>query len=217
MQKNKTRLTVITGTTLALVMAGTAAVSAHPGTDRDEQRGFGPSARIQRAMGEHMPGLFEKGMARMGDRGDFRDGMRDGIRGAIEDFERRETTVQTADGTTTYRVENGVVDSADDTGVGFSLGSGEAVTVAIDDDTHIVAFSEETVERGRRSRQRMLPAEVELADIEAGAEIVVWSDSEDGGDFVAQRIVIRPTDVEAETETETVEETTTEEAASTDA
>ncbi|MEA2025531.1 MAG: hypothetical protein U9O18_02450, partial [Chloroflexota bacterium] len=192
MQNRKTRLTVITGATLALVMAGTGVVSAHPGNDRDQQRGFDPGAWIQRGMGERMPGMFEKGMARMGDRGDFRGELRDGIRGALEDFERRETTIQTVDGTTIHRIENGVVDSATDTGVGFSLASGEAVTIAIDDDTHIIAFSEETVERGRWSRERLVPSEVELAEVEAGSMITVWSDSEDGADFLAQRIVIRP-------------------------
>jgi|GEM_PF-5711856 len=223
MKNQRIRLTAITGATMALVIAGTAAVSAHPGDDQ-RQRGF------DRDNGRASIGARQgaKAMAGMRDgmRGGIRDGMRDGIRAAIEDFERRETTVQTADGITTRRVEQGVIDSASEASLGFSLGSGEAVTVTIDDDTKIIALNEETVERGRWSRQRMVPTDVDVAGIEAGANVVVWSDSEGDGGFVAERILIRPaadedvdemTADEAETEAETLEETTTEEAASTDA
>lgn len=216
MQNRKTRLTVITGATLALVMAGTAVASAHPGHDRDQRQGFDPGTRIQRGMGERMPGMFEKGMARMGDRGDFRSAIRE----HIDQFVRSETTFESEDGLVTRRIDNGTVEVTDDTGLSYSLANGETATVTIDDDTHIVAFDEETVERGRWSRERLVPSEVELAEVEAGAEITVWSDSEDGADFLAQRIVIRPAvDEEAAdaTEAEATEAEPADEAAATDA
>jgi hypothetical protein len=199
MRTNKTRLMAISGTTLALVVATTGAVSARPG-DRFEDDG----ARKGR-VGAELNQRFGEGR---GDRGANRGGMfqRGAIRGAQDDFERRETTIQTADGTTSHRVEQGTLDGASDTGLEFTLTSGETVTVTIDADTQAVAFSEESVENRRGfSHDRMVPTEVEVGDIPAGSEIVVWSGSEDGGDFVADRVVVQPdveeaTDVEAEAE-----------------
>ncbi len=175
----------VSGATLALVIAATAAVSAHPGDrgDRGERgmRDMRGKAGIGAEMGpRNMPGV--------------RGGMGGPLRGGLDEFQRQEVTIQTADGVATRRVEQGVVESAADDGLSFALGSGEAVTVTIDDETSIVALEEQTVERGGWSRQRMVPTEVELADIEAGAQIVVWSDSEDGGDFVASRVVVQPAD-----------------------
>ena len=133
------------------------------------------------------------GMDGMGGmRGHLRDGMWAPMGGAPDDFERREVTLQTADGISSRRVEQGIVDAATDGSLTFTLGSGEAVSVTLGDDTQVVAFSEQTVERRGWTRQRMVPAEVTPADIEMGAHIMVWSESEDGADFVAQRIVIQP-------------------------
>jgi len=190
MHNNTTRTTVVVGATMALVLAGTAAVAAHPGDrdDRGMQRG---KAGIGALQGGGMPGARGLG----------------GMRGALEEFERREVTLQTADGTTTRRVEQGTVDSTAADALTFSLANGEAVTVAIDDDTEAVAFEEQemTTRRGW-SRTRMAPTEVETTDIEAGAEIVVWSDSEDGAEFVASRIAIQPAEAEeAEADAEEAE------------
>ncbi len=212
MSKNTTRATVVIGATMALVMAGTAAVSATPGNrdDRGPQRdkaGFGQMG------GKAMPGA--RGMARgIG-----------GLRGIEADFERRETTIQTADGVTSRRVEQGEVDSAAADALTFSLGSGESVTVVIDEDTQLVAFEEQEVTSRRGwSRTQLAPTEVEADAIEAGAEIVVWSNAEEGADFIASRVVVKPAEAEADTDEaeeadadEAVVETVTEEAAATDA
>lgn len=177
MQMNRNRLAAVSSATLALVIASTASVAAFG--PRDDDRGFGPGdGRVGRGMG-HADGM--------------RDRMWAGIAGGLDGFERREVTLQTADGTSSRRVENGVVETATDGSLEFTLGSGEVVSVTFADEIAVVAFSEQTIERRGWSRQRMLPAEVEVADIEAGARVVVWSESEDGGDFVAQRIVIQPT------------------------
>ncbi len=173
MQTNKMRLTVIAGATLALVIAGTASVAASG--PRDNDRGFGPG--IGRGMDEFGPMRLGPG----------------GYMGADPaGFERREVTLQTADGITVDRVENGVVDAVADTSLGFSLGSGEAVTVSIDDSTQIVAVNEETVQRRGWNRQMMVPTEITAADIAVGANVIVWSTSEDGTQFLAERIVVEP-------------------------
>jgi hypothetical protein len=209
--KNNTRLTAVVGTTMALVIAGTAAVSAAGPRERDDQRGQGHAGFGAKQGGQMMPGARGNG-ARLG-----------GMRGLDADFERRETSVQTADGVTITRVELGVADGADEASLDFSLASGEAVTVVIDEDTQIVAFEEQEVTRRGWSRTRLAPTEVETMDIEPGSEIVVWSDSEDDADFVASRVVIHPADEDEATDAAETDEAadeaaeTTEEAATTDA
>jgi hypothetical protein len=204
MDKHKTRLTAIVGASMALVIAGSAAVSA--AGPRDDDRGFGPG---NGRMGIS-PRQGQKAMPRM-----LRMG---GLRERLDDFERRETIIQTADGTTARRTEQGVLESATDASLSFTLGSGEAVTVILDEDTQLVAFEEQTVERRGWSRERMVPTEIEAADLEAGAMIVVWSGSEDGGDFVAQRVVVEPAvDETADEATDEAAEAEAEAAAVTDA
>ncbi len=213
MKKNTTRATAVIGTAMALVIAGTAAVAAAPG-DRGNRDDRGMN-RGKAGIGAQMGGAAKAG-PRVGA----------GMRGLDPDFERRETSLQTADGISVKRVEQGAVDSATADALTFSLGSGETVTVVIDDDTQVVGFEEtEQTVRGW-SRTRLAPTEIEAAEIEAGAEIVVWSDSEDGADFVASRVVVVPadeaeaaadeTDAGAEAD-EAVEETVTEDAATADA
>ena len=208
MSNRKIRLTTAVGATMALVMVGTAAVAA--AGPRDDGRGFGPG---KAGMGEMRGGQGMRGIGPM--------------RGALEDFERRETTIQTEDGTSSFRVEQGLVESVSDASLDFTLGSGEAVTVVIDEDTEMVAFEETTVTRRGRNRERMAPTQIEATDLDAGAEIVVWSESEDGGEFVAERVVLRPITEEmtedgsevtdAEVEDSADADPATEEAATTDA
>lgn len=200
MGKNTTRVTAVAGTTMALVIAGTAAVAAAGPRDRDDFRGFGDPGMA----GRHGIDGMRGGMGPGG-----------GLWGLDSDVERSERTVQTADGITSVRIEQGVVDSASDASLSFSLGSGEAVTVVIDEDTDVVTFEEQEVTSPRGwSRTRMAATEVEMADVEAGAEVVVWSDSEDDAGFVASRVVIKPADTEeaedteAATDTESVDDTT---------
>jgi hypothetical protein len=196
MNRNSTRTAAIVGTTLALVLAGTAAVSAAGPRDDDRGPGFagrGMAGMDNRWGGEMMHG--DRGMMRGepgvgGLRGEPGVG---GLRGIGADFERTERTVQTADGMTSVRVEQGIADSASDSSLSFSLGSGETVSVVIDEDTEVYALEEQEVTSNRGwSRTRMVPTQVDAAAIEAGSEIVVWSDSEDGADFVASRVLIQP-------------------------
>ena len=54
-----------------------------------------------------------------------------GMRGALDELERREVTLQTADGTTTQRLEQGTVDDAAADALAFSLASGEAAAAGL--------------------------------------------------------------------------------------
>ena len=193
MNKSTIRATAAIGTTRALVIAGAATVAAAGPRDRDEYRGSG---------GQRMGGM---GM------GDMRVGPAfGGMRGLDADWERAERTIQTSDGTSSVRLEQGVVDSAAANSLTFSLASGEAVTVAIDDDTRSLAYEEqEFTSRRGWTHSRLAPTEIEITEIEAGAEIVVWSDSEDDADFVASRVVVKPADTELTEDTEAAEDTGT--------
>jgi hypothetical protein len=195
MNRNTTRITAVLGTTLALVVAGTAAVAAHPGDGDDRGFGWGKAG-----IGAGMDDPMMRGLRGLRGTG--------GLGGALDEFERREVTLQTVDGVTTQRVEQGTVDSISDDALSYSLESGESVTVVIDEDTGLLALDEEDVTFRRGTRTRLVPTEIEAADIEAGAEIVVWSDSEDGADFVASRVVVQPAEDEEAAETEADEAAT---------
>jgi hypothetical protein len=218
MNKHTTRATAIVGTTMALVIAGTAAVAAGGPRERDDIRGFGGQSMAGKAgMGGMRGG---PGMGGFGIGGDL--GMGGGLRGLDADVERTEHTVQTIDGTTTVRVEQGTLESAADTSLSFSLAGGEGVTVVVDEDTDVVAFEEQEVMGNRGwARTRLVPSEVEVDELEAGAEIIVWSSAEDEADFVASRVVVKPAEaVEVESEdleTEDVGTEETEEDVATDA
>jgi hypothetical protein len=174
----RARLLAISGATLALVVAGGAVASAHPGEPGG--RGDGPGRGGQQ---------FERGMGRPA------QGM-PGLRGFMGDTAgtvvRRETILQTDTGVITERVDNGTATSATDTAIEYTLATGETASATVDADTQIIAFSEDTVQRGLRSRTRMLPAEIAITDVTAGAQIGVWAESQDDGSFLAQRIVVQP-------------------------
>jgi hypothetical protein len=209
MNTSRTRLMAISGATLALVVAGTAVVSAHPDGDRGDRGERGERGRSAERF-EHRGGGIrgERGeRGRSAERferrgGGIRGELRQRISGQIDDFVRRETTLTTEDGTSTHRVENGTLDAATETSLDYTLSTGETVSVTIGEDTNAIAFAvpEETAQReGRRwfGGPRLRPSEVAVSDIEAGSPIVVWSQSQDDGSFLAQRVVVQP-DIQAE-------------------
>ena len=218
MQTSRTRLAAVSAATLALVMAGTAAVSAHPG-DREDFPGRGMGMGHMGAMGA--PGWDDMGaMGAPGwdDMGDFGPG--DGMRGplggmfadATDGFVRNESIFQTADGVVTRRTDTGTVASTSETSLEYTLATGETAAVTTDDSTEIVTLGTETVELGNsgRTRDRMVPETVALADLAAGTEVIVWSESQADGSFLAQRIVVRPAVV-------ATDDATTEDASGSDA
>jgi hypothetical protein len=230
MQTSRIRLIAISGATLALVIASTASVAAHPG-GQDDQRGFGRASEGRMEHGKSMQGRSQDGGRAMFDkraemgaalggamraemggamadamrgfmRGDMADAMRGGMGGAMrggfqdrmDQFVRTETTFEAEDGLVTKRVDHGTVDSASEAGLDYSLSTGETASVVTDEDTSVITVSEQTVEVGRRgfNRDRMVSEEIALTDIESGAEIAVWAESQEDGTFLAQRIVVHP-------------------------
>jgi hypothetical protein len=175
MRMKRTRGLTVAAASLALVMAGTASVAAHPGND-EGPFGFGRG------------GLF-------GGRGELR-GL---VRGAWDGLVRSETTYQTDEGTlVTQRIDDGTLSVATETSVDYTLATGETATVTIDEDSEVIGFTTESLESGRGfERQRLVGESIDVTDIAAGSEIVVWASSQDDGSFLAQRIVVRPTADEA--------------------
>ena len=108
------------------------------------------------------------------------------------DLVRQETIYQTDEGTVTQRVDLGTVTTTGEASLDYSLATGEAASVTTDDATQVIGFSAESADLGGFERQRMAAEEVALADIPAGAEVVVWAESQADGTYLAQRIVVRP-------------------------
>jgi hypothetical protein len=176
---------VITGATLALVMAGTAVVSANGGRDDHDERGFGhgrPGRGIMRdALGPGFPGFG----GRLG------GGLGFGIDGVV----RSETTGDLGQaGFRTRRIAVGTVTSASDTELAYTLATGESATVGADEDTEVLAVSRDAEDGGDGPlRRRMVSLdEIALAEVPADADVIVWSEAGDEGTFVAQRVIVRP-------------------------
>jgi hypothetical protein len=194
MQTSRTRITAISAATLALVLAGTLAASAHPG-DRDGSRGMGQGMG---RMGMGGPGWDDMG----GGGWDDMDGLGLGRGGrlggllsdAADSLVRRVTTYQADDGIVTQRVDQGTVSATGETNLDYALATGETASVATDADTEIVSFSVESVELGNSglTRERLMPQAVALTEVPSGATVVVWAESQADGTFLAQRIVVRP-------------------------
>ena len=179
MHRNTTRSTAVIGTAMALLLAGTAAVSAHGGGrgGPDDTLGVGG---IGGPMGAAMPG-----------------GRGFGLRGLDDTFERREVTLQTTNGTTASRVEQGAVESISDSALTFSFADGQSVTVALDDSTDLIGIEEAQQTVRGWSRTRMVANEITANDVAAGDQVVVWSSSEDGTDFTASQVVVQVPDTTA--------------------
>lgn len=187
MQTSRTRLAAVTAATLALVISGTAAVSARP-SDREDfpGRGIMGLGQLGGPGWDEMGGLGRGGLMR-GPMGGMFDEAMDGV-------VRHETIYQTADGTVTRRTDMGTVASTGETSLEYTLATGETASVATDDATEIIALSTETIELGRsgRMRERWVPETIALTDLAADTEIVVWAESQADGSFLAQRILVRP-------------------------
>jgi hypothetical protein len=178
---------------MALLIAGTVAVSAHPG-DREDFPGNGQGpGRMggpgwqddgRLGWGGDMDGL---GLGRMGRMG----GLMDAVDG---DVVRHETIIQTEDGAVTHRTDLGTVATAGEASLEYTLATGETATVLTDEDTEVVSVTLQSVDLGNsgRTRDRLVPETVALADIPAGAEVVVWAQSQADGSYLAQRILVRP-------------------------
>lgn len=193
MQTSRTRLAAASAATMALLIAGTAAVSAHPG-DREDFPGNGQGMGRMDGAGWHMDDPLEWG-GDMGGLGLGRMGRLGGLMGAVDgDVVRHETVIQTEEGTVTQRTDLGTVAMAGEASLDYALATGETATVLTDEDTEVISVALQTLELGNsgRTRDRLVPETVALADIPAGAEVVVWAESQADGSFLAQRILLRP-------------------------
>ena len=60
----------------------------------------------------------------------------------------------------------------------------------------------------------MAASEIEADEVVTGTEVLVWSDSEDGLDFVASRVVVQPADEEADADATEADDSEADETAS---
>jgi hypothetical protein len=189
----KRRLYTVTGGTVLALVLGTAAVGAQTPDDTAWDPGSG-----QRL---HQPGDFG-GRGGFGGRGMDRGMLGDRGEGILGHFESlvSQVVVSVADNGefVTDRVDHGTVTAVDAASISVSLATGETSTAAIDADTDVAAFD---------LSERPIYDDAAVADIAAGAEVMVWSESQADGSFLAERIVIIPAE---EADTTTDEESTTE-------
>jgi hypothetical protein len=186
MNTHRTRLAVITGTALALVLGGASIVGAQtPGMAFGGDPGFG--AMHGRGFGGGMGdgGFGGRGFGDRGDRGAR-------ILERVDGLVRQELTTVDDDGAVTVqRVEHGTVSAVAEGSISITLPTGEAVTIVTDDDTD--AYGWDTDDRPMRE-------EIELTAIVAGDDVMVWSLSEDGAGFVAERVAVLPAETDDDTD-----------------
>jgi hypothetical protein len=191
MSTPRKRFAVVTGTALALVLSGASIVSAQTDTTTPQQVplqgiediGGDQDALTHGARGDRGGRGFGGGQAGRGGQG-----LGGGLRGAV--LERydglvSQTVVRVdADGNIlTDKVEHGTVSAVADGSITIDLATGESVTIATDANT--AAFSWDTSGRPLRS-------EIAVADVAVGADVMVWSESQDDGSFLAQRVAVLP-------------------------
>lgn len=210
MQTPRTRAAVVSAAILSLVLASTAAVTSTSRRDDDRASTTGREGKVTRPVRDGGSAVDRRGRTErrsVSRRGGQRSLPRlqgrltppfasrlGPVRVMSPDFQRQETTLQTTDRTLTQRVDRGTVSSIGDASLDYALADGQAATVTTGARTAIVSLTERTFDRGRRGRTitRLVPSRISLTDIEAGTTVIVWSGSENGGDFVAQRIVVQP-------------------------
>lgn len=169
MTTSRGRLAAAGAATLALLVAGTAVASAAgPGDDPWGQGGnrMGGGPMRQRMM-DRFPALGQR----------------------FDTLVRIETTLDLPDqGIVVRRQDHGTATTVADTGLSYSLANGETATVTTDADTVIVSVQASTGTRPFR----MAADQIAVSDIAAGADVVVWSEGQSDGSFLAKRIVVLP-------------------------
>jgi hypothetical protein len=174
MSTSRRRLAIVSGTIVALAVAGTAIASAH-GPRNEEGWAFGPGF----GRGGPMRERIAEGVAGLGAR--------------LDGLVRLEATLQTDAGIVVERREHGTATAASAESLDYTLATDEPVSVAVDGDTRIVAYTQDDASSGwdRPFRRFRVTAEaIDPADIPVGSDVVVWSRQQDDGSFLAQRIVV---------------------------
>jgi hypothetical protein len=177
MNTNRKRLAIVTGSTLALVLTGASVVSAQT----PDMNGWGDGAGRG---AQHAPGR-----GGMGDRG-FGGGFGESDRGQAMLDEQRQLVRQelivdlgTDGGIVTKRIEHGTVSAAADGSLTITLATGESVSVTTDADTKVQAID---------LTERPFRTDAAIADVTVGSEVMVWSQSQEDGSFLASRVEILP-------------------------
>lgn len=215
MSTERRRLALVAGSTLALVLAGAGIVSAQSaspapttttpsrqtvplkGDDGWSNDGWSNGRGDQRGHGGRDGGRGGRGDR--GDRGGFGQGpqgdprggrgwgdgeMVQGLGRAIDGLVSQEVVRLDADGNVlTSRLQHGTVTANADGSLTITLATGEAATVTTDATTQ--AFDWSTTTRPMRS-------EIAVSAVAAGADVIVWSQSQADGSFLAQRIAVLP-------------------------
>ncbi|MFN8620232.1 MAG: hypothetical protein U0869_05740 [Chloroflexota bacterium] len=217
MSSDRKRLAIVTGSALALVLTGASIVSAQTpdqnstGTNGqapqtvplqggpDAQNGAGGQLNGGQLNGGPQGGFGEHGRGpggRGGDQGGFGGqggpggdqglgmGRGMGIGQDVQDLVSQEVVRMDADGNVlTDRVQHGTVTANADGSLTISLATGDTATIATDANTSAYSWST-TGQPGR--------TEIAVADVASGADVLVWSESQSDGSFLAQRIAVLP-------------------------
>jgi len=190
MNTNRKRLAFVSGTALTLVLTGASLVSAQ--TPSSTNLGGDSANPTLRGPGQgDMGGDRGFGGRGFGGRGGMGGGMGgpgagmvDGMLGQIDNLVSQTTVTLDADGNVlTSVVQHGKVTAVADTSISIDLATGDSVTVATDANT--TAYSWSVTDRPAR-------AETAIKDIAVGADVVVWSNSQTDGSFLAERIAVVP-------------------------
>jgi len=169
MSTDRKRLALVSGTALTLVLTGASIVSAQT----PDTTAWGGDAGIG-GMRDHMGG---RGFGGRGDPGER-------FLGRYENLVSHETVTLDADGNTLIAVvQHGTVSAVADGSISIDLATGESVSIATDANTS--AYSWSTTDRPART-------ETALADIAVGADVMVWSQSQDDDSFLAERVAVLP-------------------------
>jgi hypothetical protein len=188
MNSNRKRVALATGATMALVFTGASIVTAQTPAQNTQGYDAGSGALHQPGPG----GLGDQGFGGRGRDGGFGGGFGEMDRGAgilaeQRQLVRQELTVDLGDagGIVTRRIEHGTVSAVADGSLTITLATGESVSVTTDADT--AAVTEDFTQRPPQT-------DAALTDVTAGMEVVVWSQSQDDGSFLASRVVMLPAD-----------------------
>lgn len=192
MGTNGRKLAIAGAVALTLAIAGATVAGAH-----DSGRGMGPGQGGGPGYGQEgygQPGgemLHGRGMGRGGffgergmGRGPIGEAIREGVGEHLDILVRTERILDLGeDGFRVERMEHGTVTSATETALVFTLATGEEVTVSVDADTDV--FDLDMADRPIRD-------EIAVTEIVAGADVLVASEQQADGSFLAKNVRVLP-------------------------
>jgi hypothetical protein len=116
----------------------------------------------------------------------------DGLLERFDQLVRQEVTTVADNGEiVTHRTDHGAVTAVDPASISVSLANGEIATATIDSDTQVVSIDVD---------ERPFADDATVADITVGADVLVSSESQADGSYLAERILIVPAQDEEATD-----------------